>query len=294
MARNILEKWISEYTLASKNATKGKLKEVFRGREELDRYIGEVGSVIVHAMAKNTGFDIIGKDKRILYAWTNEFEITTSYVNELKEDEKLFVGPKHNIFTVENKSDTPGLIVEVCSLPFSKNSYSRIGVRNTRHLPVLRESKEIKELLDGKLNQITVHDFDAYAFGGNHFHIDGKREMFLVVNGLAYIFERRVDKPSEGFGIRETIKRIQSGDKDYAVYHDSYGTGGMFNFQPIDKDRYILSHAIAAGKKSAKLIELASVAFDPENHQDSIMHDILVPLDYDTRKELLDRIDKDF
>ena len=286
-------KWISEYTLASKEATNGRLKEVFRGSEELDKYIGEIESVTVHSIPPQAGFDIIGRGRRILYAWTNKAEIiTNSEGHELKEDEKAFIDSRCDRFTVGNKSsNSTSLIVEVCSLPFAEISYKRIGTRNAKHLPVLREAKETEEVLDCELSQITVHNFNAYDFRGNHYHLDDKKALYLVVDGLVHVFERRVDTPSEGFEIVELLERIKSRDKDFAIYYDTYATGGVFSFDTHDRELR-LSHATAAGKKGTKFIELANVAFDPEYYEDSAEADILVPPNYNMRKKLIDLLPK--
>lgn len=292
MGKNKLEKWVSEYTLASKEATNGKLKEVFRGIDELAKYVAKVCCVVVHSIPPRGAFDINLRSKRIFYVWKNEVEIVVdSQVSKLKEDQKLAVGYVYPFVTVGNSSQSSSLIVEVSYRPYSEGAYKTIGKESVKHMPVVRSPQEIKDFFNGSLGQITVHNFDPYSFGGNHYHTNGKKEMFLVADGLVHVLERGVEVPSAGFEIEEILERIKSRDKDFAIYYDTFMTGGVFSFDTHDSGLR-LSHATAAGRKGARFIELTNVAFDPGHYQDSTGVDILAPLDYIKRKKLLYKLSK--
>jgi hypothetical protein len=275
--------WMSDYTLESKEKSNGKLKEVFRGANELDNYIGRVGSVVVHYLPPHAAFDTTLRSKRIFYAWEKQAEIIiNSEAADLKEDHKVFVGSIYPPVTVGNKNaQHPSLVIEVSYFPFSKDSYKTVGEGVVEHIPIVSNPQEIKEFLDGKLEQITVHNLLPYSLEGNHYHNNGKKELFLVADGLVHTFERKIKKSSESFDFDEILKKIQSGEIDY----ESYVKGGSFSFGDNG-----FSHAIAAGKKPAKLIELANTAFDPSLTKYTIKPDIIVPKSVNERKSLLDKL----
>ena len=287
-----LSVWTSKYTLESKEATKGKLKEVFRGRSELDHYIGKVGSVVVHSIPCRGAFNITLGANRIFYVWENVAEIVINAEgNPLEENQKVSIDSTYSFVTIGNNSQHTSLIVEVSSLPYLEEAYKTIGEANIKHIHI-RATQDTKDFLDEELNQITVHNFGPYSFGGNHYHVNEKKEMFLVAEGLVHIFEKKVDESVEGFGVEEILKRIESKDRDNVIQHDSYGQGGVFSFEPVDRDKQRISHATASGKTPAKFIELTNVAFDPLVGTTTCYPYILVPKDYDERKKLLDRLER--
>lgn len=279
--------WESDYTSESKKASGGKLKEVFRGKDEFDRHLGKVESVVVHYLPPHAAFDTTIRSKRIFYAWENGFDvILNSEAFQLYEDHKLSVSEIYHPLTIGNSnSQKPALLVEVSSSPFSKASYKTVGESEVKHMPLISNPNESREFLDGKLEQITAHNLDLYSLEGNHYHNDGKKELFLVAKGLVHTFERKIEKSSENPETEYIIGRIQSRDAEKAVLYDTYLQGQSFNF---DEDGF--SHAIAAGKKPARLIELANIVFDPFLSKSAVKQDIIVPKSVNKRKILLEKL----
>jgi len=286
---------ISDYTVESRQTSAGKLKEVFCGTDEIDHFIGKkegVGSVVVHHLPPHGAFDVTFRANRIFYAWGSEVEVMiNSEAADLKEDHKIFIRSSAPVTIGNKSSQRPNLVIEVSSFPFSLDLYKTVGEGDVKHMPAISDPMEIREFLGGKLEQITVYNVDPYFFGGNHYHTDRRKELFLVAEGLVHVFERRVDRPNIGFTIEEILERIKSQDIDFAIYYDTFPAGGAFSFDTHESELR-LSHATAAGEKGAKFIELSNVAFDPEHYEDSTKDDILIPANYSERKKLIDCLAK--
>ena len=265
--------WKSSYTSESKKTSVGKIKEAFRGKDEFNRYLKKVESVVVHYFPPHAAFDTTLISKKIFYAWENGFDVILNSKNfQLAQDYKMYLGQIYHPFTIGNSSSQKSaLLVEVSSSAFSEASYKTIGQREVIHMPVVSRYMEINEFLGGELEQITVYNLDPYSLEGNHHHNDGKKELFLVAKGLVHTFEKKIQSSADNL-----IKRIKSAEIDY----ESYDQGGSFCFE---NNEY--SHAIVAGPKKARLIEISNIC-----SSDDIEKDITVPEDFEQRKKLLDKL----
>jgi len=273
--------WTSEYSKTSSKATNGKLKEVFRGRQEITKHIEKLESIIVHRISESGSFSINNIDKRTFYAWTDGIELCAKGRGKtfvLEEDEKICINPKYSLqLVVRNKNKDKGFVVEVYSRPFSEAIYND-NIGKIDHFPVLNSKDDIDEILKGELNQVTVHKFGAYDCGGNHCHTDGKIEMFGSVDKEVIILERIFENEKPG-----TLNDFRKKIKTHDITSDIFQEGQIFWFEPTRNGRY-LSHATAAGPNGARFIELSSKAFNPENFREYIKPDIILSQDTDARR----------
>jgi len=223
----------------------GKLIEVFRGGKEVKNNLGRLEYIAVHTISiprtqKMNLYD------RMFYVWQGA--ITFQAKNNTYT---IPQGQKFNAlqryfpeFKLINTLEEPAIVVEFASGPGSTENEDSVRVSSCSH-----DYAEI-----GSVEQITLHILEPGDLGGCHYHTDGKKEFFGVVEGE----------------VKAYWKVHDARDMDA----DEFGEGCIFTFPTEGLAPSYNSHAIKnRGKGLARLVELSNLAFDPDKTMQQVESD---------------------
>ena len=233
----------------------GKLIEVFRGTKELDYYLHHPGYITVHTIGEEARQQTRSLQDRIFYVWQGAITLQAK-----NNEQTIPQGHKFNVlqqhfpaFNLINILGEPAIVVE-----FSNGIDS--GMERWNSVVVTRTSHDYEEI--GKVKQVTLHTLDPGDYGGCHYHTDGKKELFRVVEGEIEVYRRN---------LIQNTKPVQ----------ERFPKGWWFTFPDYYEDSWKLdnpqheSHAIKnRGNGLARLVELSNLAFDPESTMEHIELDI--------------------